>query len=495
MSLGEKMRRGALWLSASQVASRGFEFVFGVILARLLAPEDFGLLVTVQVFTGIAGYFAAGGMSQALIQKKEVAERDYQVVFTAQLLICSLIYLLFFSISPLFAEWYGRPIYHDLLRVTTVSFLLRPFLLVPRARLDREMRFKANGILQSCGLAISGISSVSLALQNYGVWSLVLGSIIGTTCLIVPTCIAARWMPKLNFGFTGLRDIGAYGIKATCNDFLDYIRTQTPNFLIGTMRGPAMVGLFNKADSLSAIPMNLVSGSIYHPVFRALSQFQDDPEKSKYLYLRSLTLTTFYGLPFYVFLWWLAEPFILVVYGQKWLPCAEPLRILSLAGLFWIIINQSGALIAAHNRLSRELMINVQVLLLLVIAVAWGLPHGLWGVALGMLGVNAYYCLRMARVANAAVGSGIVDVMLALWPPLFLNGLLAGVLCLADFSWRRAGYSNPVAYMFMMSGVGVMVYLAVFITAPFRSLAAEAARWRQILGLSRSDMSAVRSET
>ena len=485
MTLAEKMRRGALWLSASQILSRVTEFAFGVVLARLLAPEDFGLLVTVQVFTGVAGFFAAGGMAQALVQKTEVTKRDLQTVFTVQLLICSLIYLLFFSISPFFAEWYGRPIYHDLLRVSTISFLLRPFLLVPRALLQREMRFKANGLLQVCGLGISGTSSILLALHHHGVWSLVLGSLVGTACLIVPTCIVARWMPRPRLSLAGLGEIGAYGIKASLNDFVDYLRAQIPNFLVSATQGPAMVGLFNKAESLNSIPLQLISGSIYAPVFRALSQLQDNLEKSKYLYLKSLTLAVTYCLPVYVALWWLAEPFMRVVYGEKWVPSAEPLRILSLSGLFWIITNQSGALIAAQNRLGKELMINIQGVFLLFVAVAWGLPHGLKGVAYGMLAVGIIYSLRIVYLANATLGSGLSDVMRALWPPLVLNGALAGILYVTDLACRWAGYSDPLLYLLAMGGLGAFTYLVLFITVPFSGLMAEAARWKQILRLSR----------
>ena len=299
----------------------------------------------------------------------------------------------------------------------------------------------------------------------------------------MPTCLAARWLPKPRLSLTGLGEIGAYGVKASLNDVLDYVRSQIPNFLVSVVQGPARVGLFNKADSLSALPVRLISGSMYAPVFRALAQLQDNREKSKALCLRSLTLALAYCLPVYVLLWWLAEPFVRVVYGGQWIPAAEPLRILALSGLFWIITNQSGALIAAQNRLGRELLINAEGILLLFAAVAWGLPYGLAGVAYGILGVRIVYSLRMAHLANTLVGSRWRDIVKALGPPLLLNGILFGMLQLADWAWRRAGYADPWSYLATLAGIGGTVYLVSFMSMPvFRD---EVAHWKRALRLSR----------
>jgi teichuronic acid exporter len=477
------MRRGAFWLMVSQMTSRGLEFVFGVILARLLVPEDFGLLVTVQVFTGVAGFFAAGGMGQALVRRKRVADSDFQTVFTVQLLIGSLIYSLFFLISPWFADWFGRPVYRDLLRVSTLTFLVRPFLSIPKVRLQREMRFRATGLVQSAGLVVTGLSSTALALHGFGVWSLVLGSLVGTLSAVVPLCLAARWVPRIRLDLRAVRELGSYGFKATANDLLDYLKMQTPNFLISRLQGPGMVGLFNKADSLQAIPVQWVSGSLYQPLFRGLSENQDNPDRSKYLYMRALTLAAAYGLPFYVGLWWLADAFVLVVYGERWRAAAEPLRILATAGLLNIVGNQSGALVAAQDRLGREMLIQFQTVLLLAAAVLWGMPRGLAGMAEGVVGANLFICLRMAHLAAGCVNAGFRDFARALWPPVLLNALLFGVLYAADLAWRRWGPDDPAAYLLAMGAVGGTGYSLLFLACPLKALASEAERWKRRLGI------------
>ncbi|MBE0437667.1 MAG: oligosaccharide flippase family protein, partial [Methylomicrobium sp.] len=143
MQLGASIRSGTLWLFTGNVSQRALEFFFGIILARLLVPADFGLLVMTQVFTGFAGFIAGGGMGQALVQSKDISTNHFQVVFTLQLLICSAIYSVFYFVSPYIALWLDNPIYTDLLRVSTLNFLIRPFINISRAKLSRDMRFKS----------------------------------------------------------------------------------------------------------------------------------------------------------------------------------------------------------------------------------------------------------------------------------------------------------------------------------------------------------------
>jgi teichuronic acid exporter len=483
MTLGEQMRSGALWLSASKIASRGLQFALGIVLARLLIPEDFGFLVTVQIFTGIAGLLADGGMGQALIRKKNIGRYEYSTYFTAQLVICGGIYALFFLAAPWFALWYENPIYKDLLRVSALSFPLRALQNTPRVLLHRDMRYKAIGIIQWCGLLLSGLISIAMAWLGMGVWSLVLSGLVSGVLLTIPLYWVAGWKPHFTFSLESAREMSSYGVKSTVNDLMDYIRTQVPNLLIGQMLGPAVLGIFNKADTLRIIPLELVSGSVYQPLFRGLAQTQDNIDQSKYIYLRSIALTMAYCLPLYVGLWWIADPFVLVFYGEKWHAAAEPLEILATSGLFSVLTNQSGAVAAARNLLGREIFIQTETAILLVIAVLAGIPWGLAGIAWGMVVALGFLSLRMTYLACRSTRTGFGDLVMALRPAILLNLCLAGMLYAVDYLWQYAGSDRPMAYICVMSGVGGLFYAALFLMLPIKSLASEATRWKRILRL------------
>ncbi len=197
MSLAQSIRESSKWLVASNVASQALQFAIGIALARLLVPADFGMIVTIQIFTGFVGLLANGGMGQALIRAKEAGESDFQVVFSVQLAIGFVIYLAFFTIAPWFAAWFGDPLYQDLLRISAISFLMRPFLNLHNIWLQREMRFKETSLVGLASAFLSGAISISMALASFGVWSLVwgglLGSLIGYLLIFRLTPMRARF--------------------------------------------------------------------------------------------------------------------------------------------------------------------------------------------------------------------------------------------------------------------------------------------------------------
>jgi len=169
MSLAQSIRESSKWLVGSNVTSQALQFAIGIALARLLVPADFGMIVTIQIFTGFVGLIASGGMGQALIRAKEAREADFQVVFSVQLAIGVIIYTAFFTIAPWFAEWFGSPLYQDLLRVSAISFLMRPFLNLHNIWLQREMRFKETSLVGLASALLSGIVSIAMAVMGYGV--------------------------------------------------------------------------------------------------------------------------------------------------------------------------------------------------------------------------------------------------------------------------------------------------------------------------------------
>ena len=483
MSLGQSIRSSTKWVFAGGVGMQAMGFVFGVILARLLAPADFGALVTIQIFTGLVGYISGGGMGQALVQSREANNDDYQLVFTLQLLIGVVVYAAFYVFSPMIAVWFDNPIYTSLLKLSALSFVIRPFVNVPNSKLFREMRFKENTFIQLFTLLVSSFTSIVMAWQGYGVWSLVWGGLAGSitgAALVIPV---SGWKLGLRFNLTRARELAAYGFKVSSNDLAIYLRGQTSNFILSHQAGVSAVGIFNKADSLSQMPNGMISGAVYHPVFRALSKEQDNLDKSRYLYFRALTLVSVYALPFYVGLWWLAHPFIHVVYGAKWQATAAPLSILALGGLFFAIENQSGAVAAAQNKLGIELRIQLVSWALMALAVYFGLRFGLNGVAWGILAVSAYNAAAMSWLAQRCLQAPLSALWRALQPALILNTILCAALALLKYFIQPFETKQPILYLLSMSGAGVGVYVLSFLYLPLPNLLAEQAAWKRKIGL------------
>jgi len=481
LTLGQTIRRGVRWTLFGNVGNQVLQFAFGVVLARLLTPADFGKLVTVQIFTGVASMVAAGGMGQALIQAKTTEPRDFHVVFTLQLAVCTLICLFFFAIAPWFADWYRDPLYANLLRASALTFLLRPFNNVPGSKLRREMRFKAIAIVSVANLCVGSASSIAMALAGWGVWSLVVGGYVGSLVSIAMLIVASGWRPGFAYRRESAQRLGLYGFKVSANDIAVYLRSQASNFIISRSLGASGVGLFNKADSLSQVPVQ-VSFSTYHVVLRALASVQDNPDKSKYLYLRAVTLVTAYAYPLLLGLCWAAEPFVRVAYGSQWLHSVPPLQVLALAGLLVCLENQSGAVTAARDRLGTELVIQIGAIGVAALGCLAAVGYGLTAVAWALFGASAYSCVALVLLACRILRVRAREIARALGPAGALSAIVVATMAAADAAGLDAiRATHPLGYLAALTTAAGAAYALGFLFLPLEQLRMEAQRWKNLL--------------
>ena len=483
MTLGQSIRHGAKWSFVGNTSSQVLSFVFGIVLARLLAPADFGMLITISVFTGIAGFIAGGGMGQALVRAKEVTKQDYDIVFTLQLIIGSLIYTIFFFAAPWFAKWYDTPLYTELLRVSALSFIFRPFVNLSGCILQREMRFKAKAGVGIAALLVSSAVSIAMAYSGYGVWSLIWGGITGavvSASLLIPL---AKWRPRLSLEFRRARDIARYGLLFSINDIVFYLRSQASIFILSLTLGPASLGLYSKGESLARMPHRFITGSVYPVLFRALAGEQDNPDKCRYLFFRSIMLVAVYATPFYIGLLWLAEPFVRGIYGMKWIEAAGPLSILALAWPAWLMGNLSGNVLTAKNWMGREFAVQVASLVITCLAVVIGIPYGIEGVAWAIVGTAILTAAYQYWLAVRCLGAKLSGFPRAVAPAMVLNGLLAGTMFLTDHLLPMQIRNNDFAYLSLMALAGSSVYIMSFLYLPLATLQAEQQRWKSALRL------------
>lgn len=483
MSLGQTIRKGVVWLVIGNTGSRVLHFLFGIVLARLLAPADFGMLVTIQVFTGMAGFIAGGGMGQALIRAKTVSRQDYDIVFTLQVVIGCLLYAGFFFAAPWFARWYDNPLYADLLRVSALSFIFRPFVNLPGSILTREMRFKAQTVVKIVSLFVTSSVSIGMAYAGYGVWSLVFGGISSAVIHMLLLIPLSKWRPGLSLDLRRGRDIARYGMLVSVTDVLTYLRHQVAVFILSRTLGPASVGLYNKGESLARLPHAFITSSVYQVLLRAMATEQDNLDKCRYLFYRSIALVAVYATPFYIGFLWLSEPLIRGVYGEKWVEAAAPLAILALAWPFWLMNRLSGAVLAALNWLGREALVQASTLVITVLAVLIGLPHGIEGVAYAIVAATAYSALHIHWLAIRCLRARWSGYVLALTPAAILNLILIVVLFALENILPAGIRNQDLAYLFAMATGGGLVYALCFLYLPMASMQTEQQRWKLKLRL------------
>jgi O-antigen/teichoic acid export membrane protein len=486
MPHNSSLRRSVTWLLFGNTSVQILTFLFGIVLARLLAPADFGMLVTVQVFTGLAGFVSGGGMGQALVRAKDATEDDYKIVFTLQLMIGIALYGLFFALAPLFARWYDQPLYEPLLRVSALTFIIRPLVNLPNSILHRNMQFKAQTGARILTLLVSSATSIGLAASGWGVWSLVAGGIAGSVTNALALSALSGWRPGLSLHLRRGGELARYGFLVSVNDVVVYIRNQVSNLIIGRVMTMEAVGLFNKSDSLNRMPHGFITTSVYQVLFRALAKEQENDARSGQMFLQAIRLVALYCLPCYVALHWLALPLIATMYGERWVSAAEPLALLALTGPFMIVNTLSGAVLAARSWLDKELKVQIVQALLTAIAVLVGARYGLSGVAWGLIAVSGFGALQMYWLASRCLGVTWLQLALALKPAALLNALLAVTIEATMRLLDLAHIDSTPLRLIIISGVGALFYGSLFLLAPLEGLETERDKWRsKLLDLSR----------
>lgn len=486
MTSGSKIRHGALWSFMGNTGGQILNFAFGIVLARLLAPEIFGTLLTIQVFTGMASFISGAGMGQALVRAKDTSRSDYDVVFTLQLAVGTLIYGFFYVTAPFIAEWYDTPLYTDLMRVSALSFLFRPFNNVPASILQREMRFQGMAGVSLLALTASNLSCIGLAHADFGVWSLILGGMVSPLVTVPLYARLAGWRPGFSLDYSRAREIARYGMLVSATDILVFLRGRVSTFILSRTLGPAAVGLFNKGESLANMPNGFITGSVYQVLFRSLAAEQENLDKCRYLFFRSIALVAVYGTPFYIGLLWLSEPLIRGLYGARWEEASGPLLILTTAWPFWLVDMLSGAVLAAFAWLHRELLAQTATLVVTSLAILAALEFGINGVAWAGVAASVFSAAYMYALATHCLRARWRDALVSLLPAVILNLILATTLAIASRMLPDWVLAADLPHVLSLAAIGGLVYALSFLYLPIQALASEQQRWKVKLRLQRN---------
>lgn len=353
--LKSKITNGAIWGGGGRIVQQIIQFLLSVILARLLSPEDFGLIAMVMVFTSFAGMLADGGFNSALIQKKDISENHTSTVFWINLIISILLFILTYIIAPVLADFYENSKLEEIFRIIAITFIISAVGNVPSALLQKEMRFHVITKIDTIAALFSGILAIGMACSGAGVWSLVAQPILAGTIMSVMRCWACLWIPKFIFNRNALKEIWGFSGNMFGFLFINYWARNADSLIIGKMFGSATLGLYNRAYGLMLLPITQIHGAINQVMFPALSSIQEDKPRVARIYLRAVGIITLFSYPMMLGLFVVAEPFVLAMYGKKWSGVSPILQILALVGLIQSLVSSSGILLLSQGRADRLL--------------------------------------------------------------------------------------------------------------------------------------------
>lgn len=332
MSLKRQAIAGVKWTFIQQVSVQIINFAVQIILARLLMPEMFGLVAMVVVFISIGQALMDGGMTSSLIRTKNPDQLDYSTVFITNIIMSLGVYGVIFISAPYIALFYNQEILTNIIRILSLTFVIRALVAVHMAKLTKEMNFKLQMKLQIPSTIMAGIVGISMAYQGYGVWSLVWLNLIQAISFTVQTLMFMKWRPSLIFNFERFKCHFNFGYKLTLASLIDVIFNDAYRIVIGKFYSPAAVGFFHQAETLRLFPVQQIStvvGKVTYPLFAKMN----DDEALKYAYKITMKLVLVLIVPLMLALILMAEEGFRFLFGEKWLPAVPYFQILALASI------------------------------------------------------------------------------------------------------------------------------------------------------------------
>ena len=348
------------WRIGESSGAQLVSFLVSIVLARLLAPEDYGVIALVTVFTSILQVFVDSGLGTALVQKKNADEADFSSVFYFNILVCLTLYGGMFVAAPAIAKFYDNPIYVPLVRVLSLTLVISGLKNIQQAYVYRHMIFKRFFFSTLGGTIASAILGIVMAYAGFGVWALAAQYVSNTAIDTLILWITVPWRPKKRFSWTKLKALLSYGWKLLVSALLDTGYTSLWNLLIGKVYSSADLSFYDQGSKYPKAIIGTISNSIDSVLLPTMSIVQDDRAQIKSMTRRSIVTSVYVMAPLMMGLAGCAEPLVSLILTDKWLPCVPYMRIFCITYMFWPVHSANLNAIKAMGR--SDLFLRLEIL-------------------------------------------------------------------------------------------------------------------------------------
>ena len=333
-SLKDKTAKGLFWGGVSNGVQQLLNLLFGIFLARLLTPADYGMVGMLTVFSALASILQEGGFISALTNRKKTEHKDYNAVFWFSLLMGTSLYTLLYICAPFIADFYQQPQLTSLARLSFLSFLISSTNVAPRAFLFKQLRTKENAIISFCSLTISGIIGIVLAYKGFAYWGIAIQTIAFTTGTTILSYYFSGWKPSLHIDFTPIKEMIGYSSKLIVTHTFQIINNNLFSILLGKFYNEKEVGYFNQANKWSTMGYTTINGMLSSVAQPVLSTLSDDKKRQLNALRKMLRFTAFVSFPAMFGLSFTSQELIVLAVTDKWLPSANIMQILCIGGAF-----------------------------------------------------------------------------------------------------------------------------------------------------------------
>ncbi len=425
---------GAAWTGISRILDQGLRFVTIIVLVRLLLPEDFGIVAMVAIVTMMVLRIVDVGFGDAIVQRKETTDSHISTAFWLLLAVGVFFSLVTVAVSPLIADFFKNELVGPVLAVSSTLFILFSLGSIHAALLRKRLLFFRSSIADAGGAIAYLVAAMIAAFAGFGVWSFVIGNIASAIVLVALRWILCGWWPSLTFSLSSLKDLWGFGFRVTGARLADIMGERLDYLIIGRFLTVTTLGFYSvalRAATTISDTMWLIVTKVSLPAF---SIVQDEDERLRYGFLKSVTFISIVALPLFVGLAVVAPELVTVFFGQKWIVSIVPLQILCIAAGMSVLSIGIVSIFLAKGKPGINLKLSIAQVALLVPSLLIGVRFGANGVAIGVSAVAVIMWLARLIFVTRLLDLGIKDYLVSLRPATF--GSL--VMAVSLFAFRQA---------------------------------------------------------
>lgn len=456
-NLKEKAAKGILWKFFGQGGTQIIQFISGIYIARILSPEDYGLVGMMAIFLGISYTFVDSGFRATLIQKgTEVSQTEYSVVFYFNLLVSFIFFLVIFIGAPAISNFYNEPKLIPIARVLGANLILVSLGIIQIVILEKKLNFKTITKVKLIGIFCSVIAGVILATTGFGVWALVAMFLVENFTKTILFWVINKWRPELSFNFNVFKKLFPMGSKILLNGILNQVNQNIYSLIIGKYFTTTDVGFYSQGRKLQQRIGDFITFSIQGVMFPVQSLIKDDIPRLKKSVRKNLNISTLIAFPAITGLIVIAKPFIIIFLTDKWLPSVYYLQVLSIAGLFYVINAALRSYLIPMGKINFLLKYTVGSSIMLGILVGIGilLKIDLRSFVALKIAHEIFNTIVMLITSKKFIEYTLPEFLLDILPGVVFSTLMGGVIYITSFYFEIG-----LVVLFAQVTLGVCVYI------------------------------------
>ncbi len=468
---GRIAKVGAIWSFVRASGGQLIAIPTVMIMARLLSPEEFGIAATAAFFSMLTSRISKLGLNAALVRVKDLHEEHKASVLLLNLAVGVLMYLALRLSAPAIAAFYHSPETGEILPVVALNFLVVPFGSVSAALISRQMRFRAGAASQWASGITYSTTGIALAWNGFSFWSIVYAQLAANIALTATRLSLGRWRPRLGFSTRALGEVLPFGAGIYVKRLLDYSSQHLDSLVVGRVLGMTALGFYDKARGTMS---RLLTRFTLAPdvSFRIFALIQEDPERLRRAYGKVILSMSLVGYPLFATLIVVAPQFIVVAFGDQWVPATLPFQILCAAGALRLLNTYASSIIQATGLIWSEVWRKMLYATLIVVGTLILSRRGLVGAAVAVLGATLVITVLMQHLVRQIAGLRWRD-LLAPQMPGFLCGIGLTVTLTTTASQMRTFFSvDPAPWQFLGIQVttAALFFTAFVLFAPFTAV-------------------------